>query len=168
MRLSFFNIQKKESFGYKGNPEIYNKLNNTTNIVSFNSVSGKIGVERIEEVCIIRFKITANLVVRSSVSNDPFNYKLKIDEVLCYTTKKSYVTNDYIILEDKDYIEIEEVVYSLIVTNLPIQLHKKSETYPEGENFKVLTEEEYYAQKENEDEPNAFDVLKDLDLGEEE
>ena len=37
MRLSFFNIQKKETFNYKGNPKTYNDLNHTKNIVSFNS-----------------------------------------------------------------------------------------------------------------------------------
>lgn len=163
MRLSFFNIQKKEAFNYKGNPEIYNELNHTKNIVSFNSVGGKILVERVEEVCVIRFKIVANLTVLSSVSNEPFSYKEKIDEVLCYTSRKSYATADYIILEEKDYIEIEEVVYSLLVANLPIKLHKRFETYPEGENYKVLSEDEYLAQKD-EDEGSPFDALKDLDL----
>lgn len=166
MRLSFFNIQKKETFNYKGNPEIYNELNHTKNIVSFNSVNGKILVERVEEVCVIRFKIVANLTVLSSVSNEPFSYKEKIDEVLCYTNRKSYATTDYIILEEKDYIEIEEVVYSLLVANLPIKLHKRFETYPEGENYKVLSEEEYLSQK-HEGEGNPFDALKDIDFDDE-
>lgn len=166
MRLSFFNIQKKETFNYKGNPKIYNDLNHTKNIVSFNSVGGKILVERVEEVCIIRFKIVANLTVLSSVSNEPFSYKEKIDEVLCYTNRKSYATADYIILEEKDYIEIEDVVYSLLVANLPIKLHKRFETYPEGENFKVYSEDDYLVSKEESGEGNPFDALKDLDLDE--
>lgn len=166
MRLSFFNIQKKETFNYKGNPKTYNDLNHTKNIVSFNSVGGKILVERVEEVCIIRFKIVANLTVLSSVSNEPFSYKEKIDEVLCYTNRKSYARADYIILEEKDYIEIEDVVYSLLVANLPIKLHKRFETYPEGENYKVYSEDDYLASKEESGEGSPFDALKDLDLGE--
>ena len=83
-----------------------------------------------------------------------------------YTNRKSYATADYIILEEKDYIEIEDVVYSLLVANLPIKLHKRFETYPEGENYKVYSEDDYLASKEESGEGNPFDALKDLDLGE--
>lgn len=165
MRLSLFNINKKESFSYKGYSKIYNDMNKSTVIKNFNSINGKIYVDRVEELCIVRFKITANLLVLSSLTNEPFNYKLKLDDTLCFTNRESYAAlKEDIILNKENYIDLEDTIYSLIITNLPIRLVKKSETYPEGENYKVMTEEEYLANKETEESPNAFDTLKDIDL----
>ena len=168
MKLSFFNVNKKETLSYKGDANIYNELNKSSYIKNFNIVSGKILVDRYEEVVVCRFKIKANLVVLSSLSNEPFNYKLKIDDVLCYTRKESYAAVEKdIILTPDNYIDLEEVIYSLIITNLPTRLVKKSETYPQGEHYRVISEEEYLKDKEKEDGGNPFDVLKDLDFNEE-
>lgn len=165
MKLSFFNVNKKETLTYKGDVNVYNELNKSSYIQSFNSVSGKIIVDRYEEVVVCHFKITANLVVLSSLTNEPFNYKLKIDDVLCYTRQESYAAIEKdIILTPENYIDLEEVIYSLIITSLPTRLVKKSESYPQGENYRVISEEEYLKDKENEEGGSPFDVLKDLDF----
>ena len=46
MKLSFFNVNKKETLSYKGDANIYNELNKSSYIKNFNSVSGKILVDR--------------------------------------------------------------------------------------------------------------------------
>ena len=169
MKLSFFNVNKKETLTYKGDASIYNELNKSSCIKSFNSINGKILVDRYEEVVVCRFKITANLVVLSSLTNEPFNYKLKIDDVLCYTRKESYAAVEKdIILTSENYIDLEEVIYSLVITNLPTRLVKKSETYPQGEHYRVISEEEYFKSKEKEENESPFDALKDLDFDDQE
>lgn len=165
MKLSFFNINKKETLTYKGDPKLFNELNRSTVIQNFNSVSGKIYVDRYDEVCVVRFKITANLVVLSSLTNEPFNYKFKLDDVLCYTRQESYAAIEKdIILTPENYIDLEETIYSLIITSLPTRLVKKSETYPQGENYRVMSEEEYLESKKAEENGSPFDVLKDLEF----
>ena len=59
------------------------------------------------------------------------------------------------------------MIYSLIITNLPTRLVKKSESYPRGESYRVISEEEYLKDKEKEEGGNAFDALKDLEFDEE-
>lgn len=40
------------------------------------------------------------------------------------------------------YIDLDQEIYSLIITSLPLILHKDGEEYPKGENFRVISEDE--------------------------
>ena len=161
MKLQFAKIQSNETIDYAlelNEPLVINKAS----IVSIKAAAGTIDLAKADDVYIINYHIKANLTVLSSVSNEPFDYEETIEEEIYYTDKSEFKSNDVFFI-NKDYIDLDEEVFSLIITSLPIQLHKPGEDYPKGENFRVISEEDL--EKEMEEESDSpFAKLLDLDL----
>lgn len=161
MRLDFSKVDAKTIINIDENSSTLKKYNHSSVIEEINSVTGTVTTERADEVIIVKYNLKANLLVHSSISGDLFDYIMNVNETLYYTSNKALESED-IFFEDKDYIDLNEDIYSLIVTNLPIKLHKKGEKYPSGDNYRVLTEDEL--NEDSGDQTSPFDVLKDLDL----
>ena len=161
MRLQIFNVKDERVFDYEENAKVYNDLNNSKVIKEFKKVGGKVTIKKVDKVFFAKFDIKAKLIVYSSLTYEPFIYNHKLSEELQFVNDEKYC-DDESILVDGDAINLEEIIYSLIITTLPIRLTKKGEKAPEGKNFRVLTEDEYY--EEENSSGNAFDKLKDLDL----
>ena len=161
MRLDFSKVDAKTIINIDENSSTLKKYNHSSVIEEINSVTGTVTTERADEVIIVKYNLKANLLVYSSISGDLFDYIMNVNETLYYTNNKALESED-IFFEDKDYIDLNEDIYSLIVTNLPIKLHKKGEKYPSGDNYRVLTEDEL--NEYSGDQTSPFDALKDLDL----
>lgn len=160
MRLDFSKITKKESFSYNPDLEKFNERNYSKIIDKFLNVECTIECEKAEDVYILKYKIAAKMMVHSSITDELFEYDTKTTDTLYYTNKKE-LESEEVFYESKDFIELDQEIYSLIVTSLPIQLHKEGEEYPSGENFRVISEDEAY--KDNCD-SSPFDILDTLDL----
>lgn len=129
-----------------------------SSIKTINSAKGTITLEKADDVYIIKYDIEASLTVYSSITNEPFEYLEEISDTIYYTDKEEFASNE-VFYVDESYIDIDKEVFSLIITSLPITLHKEGEEYPSGENYRVMTEEEY--EKEHEGN-HFFDALDDL------
>lgn len=161
MKLQLLNVKDERIIQYKDSGKTFNELNFSKIIKEFKEVEGTIGIKKVDKIFFVTFDITANLVVYSSLTYEPFTYTHKFSEDLEFCNDENYC-DDNVILFDGDALILEDVIYSLIITTLPIKLTKKGEKAPVGENYRVLSEDEYY--KEKDSEGNAFDKLKDLDL----
>lgn len=161
MKIQFAKIQSNETIDYS--LELQEPISvNKASIVSINGANGTIDLEKADDVYILTYHIEANLTVLSSISNEPFDYNEEIEETLYYTDKKEFKSNDVFYI-NKDYIDVDEEVFSLIITSLPIQLHKPGEEYPSGENYRVISEDDLEKEESQETNP-AFAVLDELDL----
>lgn len=161
MKIQFAKIQSNETIDYS--LELQEPISvNKASIVSINGANGTIDLEKADDVYILTYHIEANLTVLSSISNEPFDYNEEIEETLYYTDKKEFKSNDVFYI-NKDYIDVDEEVFSLIITSLPIQLHKPGEEYPSGENYRVISEDDLEKEESQENNP-AFAVLDELDL----
>ncbi|MBP5694140.1 MAG: DUF177 domain-containing protein [Bacilli bacterium] len=161
MKLQLFNVKDERIITYKDNGSTFNELNHSKVIKEFKDVTGTVGVKKVGKIYFVTFDIKAKLIVYSSLTYEPFEYTHELSEDLQFCNDEKYCDEDTILL-DNDAVNLDEIIYSLIITSLPIKLAKKGEKAPSGENFRVLTEEEYL--KEKESEGNPFDKLKDLDL----
>ncbi len=161
MKIDFAKVKGKEVIDYSGDLNYFNNFNKSKTIKEFKSVEGKVTLEKADAVLIIKYDINAVLDVFSTLTNEPFVYPIFIDETLYYTSEKEMESEDVFYIKE-GRIELEEDIYSLIVTSLPLILHKEGEEFPHGKNYRVLKEDEL-----NEDDGSSyspFDKLKDLDL----
>ena len=161
MKIDFAKVKGKETIAYSGDLNYFNNFNKSKTIKEFKSVEGKVTLEKADAVLIIKYDIKAVLDVFSTLTNEPFEYPISIDETLYYTSEKEMESEDVFYIKE-GRIELEEDIYSLIVTSLPLILHKEGEEFPHGKNYRVLKEDEL-----NEDDGSLyspFDKLKDLDL----
>ena len=161
MKIDFAKVRGKETIAYSGDLNYFNNFNKSKTIKEFKSVEGKVTLEKADAVLIIKYDINAVLDVFSTLTNEPFEYPISIDETLYYTSEKEMESEDVFYIKE-GRIELEEDIYSLIVTSLPLILHKEGEEFPHGKNYRVLKEDEL-----NEDDGSLyspFDKLKDLDL----
>ncbi len=161
MRLQIFNVKDERVFEYDESPKTFNSLNNSKVIKEFKSVKGKITIKKVDKVFFVNFNFNCKLEVYSSLTFEPFEYNHKFNEDLQFANDEKYCDDDTILV-DNDELNLDEIVYSLIITTLPIKLTKKGERAPHGEHFRVLSEDEYL--KEESSQGNPFDKLKDLDL----
>ena len=161
MKIDFAKVKGKETIAYSGDLNYFNNFNKSKTIKEFKSVEGKVTLEKADAVLIIKYDIKAVLDVFSTLTNEPFEYPISIDETLYYTSEKEMESEEVFYIKE-GRIELEEDIYSLIVTSLPLILHKEGEEFPHGKNYRVLKEDEL-----NEDDGSSyspFDKLKDLDL----
>ena len=161
MKIDLAKVKGKETIAYSGDLNYFNNFNKSKTIKEFKSVEGKVTLEKADAVLIIKYDIKAVLDVFSTLTNEPFEYPISIDETLYYTSEKEMESEDVFYIKE-GRIELEEDIYSLIVTSLPLILHKEGEEFPHGKNYRVLKEDEL-----NEDDGSSyspFDKLKDLDL----
>lgn len=161
MRLEFSKVKSLEKIEYVGDLNFYNSAKNIPTIKNYKSVEGTIEIQKADSVIIVKYDIHAALTVISTLSGEEFEYPLDINEELYYTDQKEMDSEDVFYIQE-GYIDLDQEIYSLIITSLPLILHKDGEKYPKGENFRVISEDEIDDNDGSGYSP--FDKLKDLDL----
>ena len=95
----------------------------------------------------------------SSYSLKDFDKDFSVDDTLYFTDEEECASEDTLLV--KNEIDIDNIVYSLLVTSLPIKLYADDEKVIKGNGYRVLKEGE---EDEENDESSPFDVLKDIEL----
>lgn len=122
-------------------------------------VTGQIAINKSEYIVYLQVK--CSVVVPSTRSLEPVEVSLDfaLDEV--YMTQEQYKNrlviddqDDYIMVLDKDYIDLIPVIEDYILLNIPSQIlseeEQNSEDLPSGNNWTLISEEDYLKQKESE------------------
>ncbi len=162
MRIDFNKVHEEETLDYTGDLSYFNSLKSISTIKEYKKVTGKITLEKADSVLIVHYLLKPVLTVYSTLSGEPFDYIFTIDEKLYYTDQKELDSEEVFYIKE-GYIDLNVEIYSLIITSLPMVLHKDGEEYPHGDNYRVLSEDEL--DKEVDDSKfSPFDKLKDLDL----
>ncbi len=99
-----------------------------------------------DELLVLHFKIDAEVIGVCSYSLEDVPLTVKIDTTLNFSFDEE---DEDIIHIDNPIFDIDEVVYSLIVSEVPLKIVKKGAKLPNsGNGYRVMSEEEY--KKENE------------------
>ncbi len=151
-----------ESINYSGNIYNFNKFNQSSIISKFNSIDGEICLSKTNNILIVKFNLKCNIDAISSYSLNVFKTDIKIEDELYLTNLKEF-ENDEIIYCSQS-INLDEIIYSLAVTAVPIDIHQEGEELPSGEDFKVYSEDELENELNNEDKESPFDILDKFDL----
>lgn len=160
MKLIFSNIKNNEELPFTSLLEDYfsddsiivKKVNKSEGSVIFTKAGSNI--------LIANFNIKFNINVLSSYSNEYFDADFKLEDELYLTNLEENESEDVILVNES--FDLDEIVYSLLITSIPTNFHKVGETLNSGKDYKVMTEDEFYESKK--EEGNVFDKLKNIDL----
>lgn len=163
MNINFdsFKENAKEVIEYNEDKNLLNTFNHSSIIESINLIKGEIVLEKVNGILIANFDLKANLDVISSYTLNPFNKDFFIKDTLYLTNDKNYENNEVIYVESN--FVLEDIIYSLLLTNIPINIHQENEKIEENEEFHVYSEDELEKERE-EDGDSPFDKLKDLEF----
>lgn len=161
MRIDFSKVKSFEKIDYIGDLNFYNNTKSLKTIKDYKSVEGVVEIQKADSVIIVKYDIHAVLNVLSTLSGEEFEYPLDVNETLYYTDKKEMDSEDVFYVKE-GYVDLDQEIYSLIITSIPLILHKEGEEYPKGKNYRVISEDEIDENDGSNCSP--FDKLKDLDL----
>lgn len=161
MRIDFSKVKSFEKIDYIGDLNFYNNTKSLKTIKDYKSVEGVVEIQKADSVIIVKYDIHAVLNVLSTLSGEEFEYPLDVNETLYYTDKKEMDSEDVFYVKE-GYVDLDQEIYSLIITSIPLILHKEGEEYPKGKNYRVITEDKIDENDGSNYSP--FDKLKDLDL----
>lgn len=161
MRIDFSKVKSFEKIDYIGDLNFYNNAKSLKTIKDYKSIEGVVEIQKADSVIIVKYDIHAVLNVLSTLSGEEFEYPLDINETLYYTDKKEMDSEDVFYVKE-GYVDLDQEIYSLIITSIPLILHKEGEEYPKGKNYRVISEDEIDENDGSNYSP--FDKLKDLDL----
>lgn len=140
------------------------ELSNSSSIISSSPLKAKVSVENITDVTIVKISLKGQLVLRSTRSLKPVDFYLNGTDEIIYTLNKELVDDDTVYLFSDDELDLRPFYYSLLITSIPIQIIGKDDDFVSGEDWEVISEEEYYRRKQNDVSDSPFASLLDLDL----
>lgn len=112
---------------------------------------------------LIKLKIDAKVVLESSYTLKPFKETIQLIDDIFLDADKSEQEDEYLKIQCEK-IELDDYIYSLIIASLPMRPVKKGEELPSGgENYRVMTEDEYHNERRESGHNNAFASLLDID-----
>lgn len=161
-------VKAKKAIRYDEDIEINIKdIENHPDIIKVNKVHVSLEAKEVVDLVLVEYKIKADLILRSTRTLKPVPYK--INEQVSLTL--SFEENDY---EDEDIIQVDEDHYdmypeilSTLITSIPLKIIGKDD--PEslkGDNWEVISEDEYYKKIKEEVDPR-FAKLLDFELDDE-
>lgn len=160
MKLNYLEIKGSSTLPLNIDLKAFNEEYKSETIKSFNKLDGVIKLNKVDQVLIFDISIESNLTLISSFSLKEFNKDLKIKETLYFTNQKEYESDDCLLIENE--IDVDNIVFSLLLTSLPLKIHADDEKEIKGEGYRVIKEEDL--EKDNEEHSSPFDILSDLDL----
>ena len=92
-------------------------------------VIGKI-IKDINEDYLINLDISSEMILQDAISNEdiPYQFKVNIEETLEKTVKT---------------LDLIDFLWHYIILEVPLRITNSEGKYPKGENFRVISEEEY-------------------------
>ena len=159
MKIYFKEINGTKVFDITIDLKKLNEEYESSTIKKINSLSGTIKANKVDDILILDFQIDSNLTLISSYSLKEFDKDFSVDDTLYFTDEEECASEDTLLV--KNEIDIDNIVYSLLVTSLPIKLYADDEKVIKGNGYRVLKEGE---EDEENEESSPFDVLKDIEL----
>ena len=163
MLLKLNEVVNNKTYDINIDLERFNETYKADVIKSFNKIDGIISVTKLDKIFIINFKFKADLTLISTFSLKEFKKTLIIKEDL-YVTNDEEFESEQTFYYDSD-IDLDNLIFSLILTSLPISIKAPGDKNIEGEGYRVISEEEL--EKENRGN-SAFDCLSDLEFDDDE
>lgn len=161
INFSSFKEGSKEVINYLPSIVELNEINHSSIISKINKIEGEITFSKVNDILIVEFSLTSNIDAISAYSLKVINKDIDIIDTLYFTNDKNNETEE--VFYTKDIISLDEIVYSLLLTSIPLNIHGDDEKLPSGDDFKVYSEDELIDEL-NEEKESPFDCLKDIDL----
>ena len=129
---------------------------------SITSCHMSLSVTNYDDLVTLFFRINGEVKTACAYTLEEIPYQYSISDVIELTGSE----DDEFEMKG-DEIDINEILITLIVSNIPIKVTKPGASLPkDGDGYRFISEEQ--AEAEKAERPSAFDVLDDWDFDDEE
>ena len=162
-------IKAKKAFRFDEDINInIEDIASNPDIIEIKKVHVTLEAKEVVDLVVVEYTLKANLILRSTRTLRPVPYKIK--ETVALTL--SFEENDY---DDEDIIQVNDDRYdmypeflSTLITSIPLKIIGKDDPESiQGDNWEVISEDEYYKKKKETVDPR-FEKLLEFDLEDDE
>ncbi len=161
MRINILRLREQEvlkieeTIDFSSHEQIYpiNKMSKVDVVLYAKKVLGYIYVD---------FKFKANVNVQCSYSLEYFNYTTNVNDSIIFCIDKD-VHDEESVLVLGHYINLDEYIYNLIVSSLPLKLVKKGANISYKDDFVKIVKDKQF-KNEPKQASSPFDKLDDIDI----
>ena len=123
----------------------------------------KLSVTNYDDLISLYFIIEGEVKTSCAYTLEEIPYKYKISDVIELTGGE----DDEFEIKGEE-IDIDDILITLIVSNVPFKVVKEGATLPSsGEGYRFISEEEAEEEAAQQEKPSAFDILDDFDFDDE-
>ena len=137
-------------------------------IIEIKKVHVTLEAKEVVDLVVVEYTLKANLILRSTRTLRPVPYKIKETVALTLSVEeKDYDDEDIIQVNDDRYDMYPEFL-STLITSIPLKIIGKDDPESiQGDNWEVISEDEYYKKKKETVDPR-FEKLLEFDLEDDE
>ena len=141
------------------------ELQGNDNIINIDNMHAHIECEYVALLTIIKINLYGDLVLKSTRTLRPVDYEFDEEDELILSHTDDGFDSDSMIRYDGADFDLRPHLYSLLITSLPIQiLSSEDEEYIAGENWEVMTEDEFLKRRKEDVSSSPFASLLDEDF----
>ena len=161
-------IQAKKAIQYNEDIQInIEDIKSNPDIIEVKKLHIDLIAKEVVDLVLVEYRLKGNLILRSSRTLNPVPYQIdeKVTLTLCFE-ENDYGDEDIIQVQDDEYDLYDEIL-STLITSIPLKIIGKDEPeYIKGDNWEVISEDEYY-KKKNQTVDTRLEKFLDIDLDEE-
>lgn len=138
--------------------------NDYPSLVAIDDIFASITISRDDDFIDVDIYLTGVITLECAYTLDHFEKEVEIEELITFTENQILESEDVFYL-DTPSLEIEPLIYGLILSEVPIKAVKPGATLPKGgEGYRIISEDDYYEEIINkQNEPNErMAALDDL------
>lgn len=162
-------VKAKKAIRFDQDIEINIKdIESYPDIIKVNKVHVILEAKEVVDLVAVEYKIDADLILRSTRTLKPVPYTIQEEVALTLSFEENDYEDEDIIQVDDDQFDMYPEILSTLITSIPLKIIGKDD--PEslkGDNWEVISEDEYYKKKKEEVDPR-FAKLLDFDLEDDE
>ena len=162
-------VKAKKAIRFDQDIEINIKdIESYPDIIKVNKVHVILEAKEVVDLVVVEYKIDADLILRSTRTLKPVPYTIQEEVALTLSFEENDYEDEDIIQVDDDQFDMYPEILSTLITSIPLKIIGKND--PEtlkGDNWEVISEDEYYKKKKEEVDPR-FAKLLDFDLEDDE
>lgn len=162
-------VKAKKAIRFDQDIEINIKdIESHPDIIKVNKVHVILEAKEVVDLVVVEYKIDADLILRSTRTLKPVPYTIQEEVALTLSFEENDYEDEDIIQVDDDQFDMYPEILSTLITSIPLKIIGKDD--PEtlkGDNWEVISEDEYYKKKKEEVDPR-FAKLLDFDLEDDE
>lgn len=163
MKINVATLVQGKIYNLEEDIIIEGPFDSTYQLVSLNDIHVSADITLFEDLLSVGLRINGSAIMKSSYSLKEGEYKIRLKENLTFTFDENN-EDEELIYENKNIINLDDYIRSIILASLPTKFFLKGEKLPSsGTNYTVLTEEQFL-EKRMKKKSSPFDELLDLDI----
>ncbi len=160
MKLNRLVLPIGKTVSYKEDIDLSYFQGDQYHVRSIKSCHMELDVTNYDDLITLFFRINGEVMTSCAYTLEEIPYQYKISDVVELNGNE----DDEFEIKGEE-INIDEILITLIVENIPFKITKPGASLPSsGDGYRVLTEEEAQKELEEADKPSVFDILDDYEF----